>query len=431
MITEGAKSYTFNAASQLKSMTGPSGSQGTYRFDAMGNRVKRTWNYQSGSTWSGSLIAIYGPGGELLTEYKNETNSVYGETTTTYHIQMSGQTVARRVIGTNIYGGPASRTEWLHRNHLNQVVAVDSVNDSNQSVFGRIAGYSQPYNSGGSDQFQGHKDDPETSLHYNLARSYSPAMARWISADSVMARPFDPPSLNKYSYIRSDPVNLVDSDGREPHCPPSDDGCVEVTASLNPPIGPGGGFFNNPLPTPALNLREWDDLHEKPPSGAWEERDDALKNALSDLGNRATGGCAAFIENVIKGLSSVLSANFNKQALIDNIRKSDINVMGLPRSGIARTVGNTINLGGQAFHRGDYGRDLESTLFHEGFHLQMSSTSGVQIRDTQLVLAVLNAAGIDLTDTIRAQIRSEAGASEMNKQWFARMCGPDPDWKPR
>jgi len=220
MITEGAKSYTFNAASQLKSMTGPSGSQGTYRFDAMGNRVKRTWNYQSGSTWSGSLIAIYGPGGELLTEYKNETNSVYGETTTTYHIQMSGQTVARRVIGTNIYGGPASRTEWLHRNHLNQVVAVDSVNDSNQSVFGRIAGYSQPYNSGGSDQFQGHKDDPETSLHYNLARSYSPGMARWISADPVTSRPYNPKSLNKYAYVRTDPVNSVDRNGleEEPTC---------------------------------------------------------------------------------------------------------------------------------------------------------------------------------------------------------------------
>jgi len=82
------------SVSRLKSMTGPNTTQGTYRFDAMGNRVKRTWNYQSGSTWSGSLIAIYGPGGELLTEYKNETHSVYGETTTTYHIQMSGQTVA-------------------------------------------------------------------------------------------------------------------------------------------------------------------------------------------------------------------------------------------------------------------------------------------------------------------------------------------------
>src|SRR5207247_3161932 len=163
-----------------------------------------------------SLIAIYGPGGELLTEYKNETNSVYGETTTTYHIQMSGQTVARRVIGTNIYGGPASRTEWLHRNHLNQVVAVDSVNDSNQSVFGRIAGYSQPYNSGGSDQFQGHKDDPESGLHYNLARSYSPAMARWTSADSVTPTPYRPRSPNKYGFDLQDPVNFFDGDGRDP-----------------------------------------------------------------------------------------------------------------------------------------------------------------------------------------------------------------------
>jgi hypothetical protein len=37
---------------------------------------------------------------------------------------------------------------------------------------------------------------------------------RWISADSVTPRVYDPPSLNKYTFVRNDPVNLVDPDGR-------------------------------------------------------------------------------------------------------------------------------------------------------------------------------------------------------------------------
>ncbi len=36
---------------------------------------------------------------------------------------------------------------------------------------------------------------------------------RWISPDPVMTRIYDPPSLNKYTYVRNDPVNLIDPDG--------------------------------------------------------------------------------------------------------------------------------------------------------------------------------------------------------------------------
>src|SRR5213596_2866543 len=157
---------------------------------------------------------------------------------------MGNQTVARRVVGSSgSLNPPLPRTEWLHRNHLNQVVAVDMVKDF-LTMYGTITGYSQPYNSGGSDQFQGHKDDSETGLHYNLARSYSPAVARWVSADSVTAFVYHPHSLNKFAYFRNNPIGLVDRDGHDASRADYPGDCVEVNEWLPPPLV-GGGIGGN------------------------------------------------------------------------------------------------------------------------------------------------------------------------------------------
>ena len=73
--------------------------------------------------------------------------------------------------------------------------------------------YALPFGSGGNDQFAGHKNDPESGLHYNLARSYNPIMSRWPSADSVTQNIYDPQSLNKYTYVGNNPINFVDPNG--------------------------------------------------------------------------------------------------------------------------------------------------------------------------------------------------------------------------
>jgi RHS repeat-associated protein len=45
------------------------------------------------------------------------------------------------------------------------------------------------------------------------ARMYSPLLGRFLSADTVVPRPGDPQSLNRYSYTRNNPVSRIDSDG--------------------------------------------------------------------------------------------------------------------------------------------------------------------------------------------------------------------------
>jgi RHS repeat-associated protein len=45
---------------------------------------------------------------------------------------------------------------------------------------------------------------------------------RWISPDPITTRIHDPESLNKYTYVRNDPINLIDPDGRNEAAPNGD-----------------------------------------------------------------------------------------------------------------------------------------------------------------------------------------------------------------
>lgn len=63
-------------------------------------------------------------------------------------------------------------------------------------------------------KFTGMERDGQTGLDHTQYREYSPMLARWLSPDPICANCYDPQNLNRYSYVRNDPVNLVDPDGR-------------------------------------------------------------------------------------------------------------------------------------------------------------------------------------------------------------------------
>jgi RHS repeat-associated protein len=158
---------------------------------------------------------VYGAGGELLVEYSNVTAGPNGtESTTTWNVHLNGQIVAKRVTGASQTEGTIDRVEWLHRNHLGEAVVTDTHDFESALSSRNVQTYAEPFGSGGSDQFSGQKEDPETGLKDFGARYYNALAARWLSADSVMAHVYDPQSLNKYAYVRNDPVSLVDPDGR-------------------------------------------------------------------------------------------------------------------------------------------------------------------------------------------------------------------------
>ena len=61
------------------------------------------------------------------------------------------------------------------------------------------------------------KEKDDTGLYYYGARYYDDALGRFLAADSLLPSVYDPQQLNRYAYVRNNPVRLVDPDGHEPH----------------------------------------------------------------------------------------------------------------------------------------------------------------------------------------------------------------------
>ena len=61
--------------------------------------------------------------------------------------------------------------------------------------------------------FTGQRDVPGTGLMYYRARYYHPALGRFISADTIVPSPGDPQSLNRYAYVRNNPLKYTDPSG--------------------------------------------------------------------------------------------------------------------------------------------------------------------------------------------------------------------------
>jgi len=64
-----------------------------------------------------------------------------------------------------------------------------------------------------SNRYTGQILDDETGLYYYGARYYDPELARFTQPDTVVPSAADPQTLNRYSYVRNNPLKFVDPTG--------------------------------------------------------------------------------------------------------------------------------------------------------------------------------------------------------------------------
>jgi RHS repeat-associated protein len=282
-----------------------------------------------------------------------------------------------------------------------------------------------------------------TGLSYFGARYYDggaegPSL-RWISPDPITARVYDPESLNKYSYVRNDPVNLIDPDGKE---------WISITGTYQvewwsgdprqyaPEILDYGTFeINIWIPTPHPPHGD-DDFLPTDPGGGGAQRIDPrvgtpqiVRKNLNDALKR--GDCEQFLGRVITQLKSVglLSSDFSTAKLLGNI--ADVSTITIDLTGRGR-YGHVIEgtdhiqlseagLLPQTLTRGrpEYTQDLWSRLLHEGFHLTSNTNKpGAFISDGQLAQA------LESTKYLIGS-RSIAGDSSAIGRTFGFHCGPN------
>lgn len=163
----------------------------TFVYDGDGGRVKQT-------TAAGTTTYI----GELLEK---------AGTTTTKYVFAGSQRLCAMVRG------PSSVDyHYYHPDHLGSSnIITDAtgvlVEHTEHLPYGAINRHDGPKDL--PHKFTGQRQDATSGLVLFPARAYDPQLGRFLQADPFVQEPSDPQTLNRYSYVRNNPINLVDPDG--------------------------------------------------------------------------------------------------------------------------------------------------------------------------------------------------------------------------
>ncbi|MDD3905374.1 MAG: toxin TcdB middle/N-terminal domain-containing protein [Candidatus Omnitrophica bacterium] len=105
---------------------------------------------------------------------------------------------------------------YYHADHIgsSNVVTDETgsvVNILEYSPFGEVSRNTGNYST--DKRFTGKIYDEGSALYYYGARYYDPELGRFITADTVIAYPYDPQCFNRYSYARNNPIVYIDPSG--------------------------------------------------------------------------------------------------------------------------------------------------------------------------------------------------------------------------
>ncbi len=153
-----------------------------------------------------------------------------------------------------------SVTKYHHADHLSVRVSTDAAGTKIGEQWHLPFGESWQESGGTKWKFTSYERDGESTLDYAMFRYDSTRLGRFMTPDPIAGSIADPQSLNRYSYARNDPVNLVDPFGLITTCHvwgwdyylngqywfSTVEGWYCVTT--DPPKGPRGGYAEAPKP---------------------------------------------------------------------------------------------------------------------------------------------------------------------------------------
>ena len=202
LVQKGNTRYTYNALNRLESYTGADGYSESYTYNADG--LLSTVTNDVGTT-SFVWDILYGDGVVLTTETNGETTAYdYG--------------LERISAITGKY-----KTEYVH-DALGNVAAEVSYNSAWYTLSGLLSKNTMatkeytPFGELMTEDvsgfgYRGEYYNAQTGAIYLRARFYEPELNRFNQKDILRGDISVPVSLNRYAYVRNDPVNFIDPSG--------------------------------------------------------------------------------------------------------------------------------------------------------------------------------------------------------------------------
>jgi RHS repeat-associated protein len=170
----------------------------TFVYDGDGGRVKKIVGSNS-TTYIGSLFEVESDG------------------TIRKHIFSGANRICSVAQGQSAAGGLSLPSlAFYHSDHLGSSNLITD-KDGNQVGLTEFTPYGSISKQTGSYdpkyKFTGKELDSSTELYFYGARYYDPELGRFITADPTIQKPYDPQDLNRYTYCRNNPINLIDPTG--------------------------------------------------------------------------------------------------------------------------------------------------------------------------------------------------------------------------
>ena len=191
----GSRTFTYNQRNRMASVADGTGTLGSYRYNALGQRVNKV---------AGALDVdyVYGLQGQLIGEYIN--GALLKE-----YVHLAGMPVAQIESGNVMY---------LHTDHLGTPREATDTNGQmvwrwESDPFGEAVANEDPDGDANlvtvNLRFPGQYADGETGLNYNYFRTYDPSTGRYTQSDPIGLEG----GLNSYLYVDANPLRYFDSLG--------------------------------------------------------------------------------------------------------------------------------------------------------------------------------------------------------------------------
>lgn len=233
MTSDGTRCFEYDDANQLKKVKSCGNNQtiAEYLYDHNGKRIVKK-EFENGTL----KHTIYSP----TDEYETKKFPV-GTTQNTTYYKVNDEVVAKK--------NPDGTINYFHNDHLGSTSVL--TNQSGQVV--EKTSY-EPYGevkAGGTKSkwgYTGQEKDSETGLNYYDARYYDPHIHRFTQPDEIIHDPYNPQDLNRYAYVRNNPLKYTDPTGNIP---------LLAIALVGGILGAGAGYAEVRLSNPDATFTDY------------------------------------------------------------------------------------------------------------------------------------------------------------------------------